>query len=157
MKIAVSAAGPGLDDAVDPRFGRCAFLVIVNPATLEVQAVENTGRDLSGGAGIEAAEQAAAQGVSHVLTGRCGPNAEKVLSAAGIRIVAGCTGTVREAVGQFGSTGLAPGIGPRAGAEPASPPRAARPRPQTAEGGRPGFGGCGSGRGMGRGPGRRGC
>jgi predicted Fe-Mo cluster-binding NifX family protein len=159
MKIAVSAAGPTLEDLIDPRFGRCAFFVIVDPATLESRALANASRDRSGGAGIAAAEQVAAEGVNCVLTGRCGPNAEKVLAAAGIRILDGCTGSVREAVEQFCSTGLAATGGPRVDSAPASPPRSAQSRPQTAAGRPPGFagrgsgGGMGGGRGMGRGMG----
>jgi len=99
MKIAISAAGPSLDDLVDPRFGRCACFLIVETDTLEFEVIENSSKNLSGGAGIEAAQRVADRGVGHVLTGRCGPNAQKVLSAAGIRIVDGCEGTVREALG----------------------------------------------------------
>ena len=31
MKIAISATGPNLEDMVDPRLGRCQYLIIVNP------------------------------------------------------------------------------------------------------------------------------
>jgi predicted Fe-Mo cluster-binding NifX family protein len=160
MKIAVSAAGPTLEDPVDPRFGRCAFFVIVDPATLESRALGKASRDRSGGAGIAAAEQVAAEGVNCVLTGRCGPNAEKVLAAAGIRILDGCTGTVREAVGRFGSTGLASTGRPRVDSAPEPPPRSTQSRPQATADRSPGFagrgpgGGMGSGRGTGRGMGR---
>lgn len=153
MKIAVSAAGPSLDDLVDPRFGRCACFLIVDPGTQEFEVIENTGKNLSGGAGIEAAQRVADRGVSHVLTGRCGPNAEKVLSAAGIRIVDGCAGTVREAVERFRSDATVsaePGLSSRqAPADSLPPPVPGRP----AQGRPAGLGGRGSGRGMGRGRG----
>ena len=103
MKIAISAAGPSIEDLVDPRFGRCACFLIIDTGTLEFEVIENSSKNLSGGAGIEAAQRVANQGVTHVLTGRCGPNAEKVLSAAGIKIVDGCEGKVREAVERFRS------------------------------------------------------
>ncbi len=83
MKIAVSAAGSSLEDVVDPRFGRCACFLIINPDTLDVEVLDNTGRQLSGGAGVDAAQRVADRGVTHVLTGTCGPNAQKILSAAG--------------------------------------------------------------------------
>jgi predicted Fe-Mo cluster-binding NifX family protein len=157
MKIAVSAAGPSLDDLIDPRFGRCVCFLIVETDTLEFEVLENAGKSQSGGAGIEAAQQIADQGVSHVLTGYCGPNAEKVLSAAGIWIVSGCAGTVREAVERFRSGKTASAepapASRRTGASPPSPSSLSRPAP-----GRPaGYGGRGSGRGMGRrqGMGRR--
>jgi predicted Fe-Mo cluster-binding NifX family protein len=153
MKIAVSAAGPSLEDAIDPRFGRCKVFLIIDPATLDFTVVDNAGRNLSGGAGIEAAQRVADQGVTRVLTGRCGPNAEKVLAAAGIDIVDGCSGPVREAVERFRS----------APQDPAPPVRAGRassePTPPPASSDRAGTDGCGSragqgsGRGMGKGRG----
>jgi len=42
MKIAVSATGLTLDAEVDPRFGRCQYFVIVDPETMEFEALENS-------------------------------------------------------------------------------------------------------------------
>ncbi len=154
MKIATSASGPSLEDLVDPRFGRCAFFLIIDTGTLDFEVIENSSKNLSGGAGIEAAQRVADQGVTHVLTGRCGPNAEKVLSAAKIHIVDGCEGTVREAVERFRagsvSTAQRPAVDGTAAPGPLSP---APSRPAAAD--QPGgFAGRGSGRGMGQGGGR---
>lgn len=52
MKIAVTAMGRTVNDRVDPRFGRCPFYVIVDTRTMKTEAVENTGRNLAGGAGV---------------------------------------------------------------------------------------------------------
>ena len=154
MKIAVSAAGPSIEDLLDPRFGRCACFLIIDTDTLDFEVIENSSKNLSGGAGIEAAQRVAGQGVTHVLTGRCGPNAEKVLSAAGIRIVDGCEGTVREAVERFRSGSVSPAKQPATGGTAApKPPSPAPLRPAGAD--RPGSAaGRGSGRGMGQGGGR---
>jgi len=43
MKIAVSATGAGLEDLVDPRFGRCRYYIIADTETLTHEAVVNTG------------------------------------------------------------------------------------------------------------------
>jgi predicted Fe-Mo cluster-binding NifX family protein len=160
MKIAVSAAGSSLEDVVDPRFGRCACFLIINPDTLAVEVLDNTGRQLSGGAGVDAAQRVADRGVTHVLTGTCGPNAQKILSAAGVRIVDGCSGTVREAVLNFRAAPVASAQQPPdgAGTGPEAPSSAAVCAPGTGRSGNPA--GLGSGRGMGRGGGRgmgRGC
>jgi predicted Fe-Mo cluster-binding NifX family protein len=155
MKIAISAAGPSLEDPVDPRFGRCACFLIIDTGTLEFEVIENSSKNLSGGAGIEAAQRVANQGVTHVLTGRCGPNAEKVLSAAGIKIVDGCEGKVREAVERFRSGDVSSAQRPPVSRTPAPKPLAPTPSRQTIAGRGSGRGmGGGGGRGMGGGGGR---
>lgn len=155
MKIAISAAGPSLEDLVDPRFGRCACFLIIDTGTLKFEVIENSSKNLSGGAGIEAAQRVANQGVTHVLTGRCGPNAEKVLSAAGIKIVDGCEGKVREAVERFRSGDVSSAQRPPVSRTPAPKPLAPAPSRQTIAGRGSGRGmGGGGGRGMGGGGGR---
>jgi predicted Fe-Mo cluster-binding NifX family protein len=97
VKVAVSATGPGLDSEVDPRFGRCQYFVLVDPDTLENESIENASAIASGGAGIAAAQMVADKGVEAVLTGNCGPNAHQTLAAAGVKIITGASGTVKEA------------------------------------------------------------
>jgi len=155
MKIAISAAGPSIEDLVDPRFGRCTCFLIIDTGTLEFKVIENSSKNLSGGAGIEAAQRVAGQGVTHVLTGRCGPNAEKVLLAAGIKIVDGCEGKVREAVERFRSGDISSAQQRPVSGTPAPKPLAPTPSRQTIAGSGSGRGmGGGGGRGMGRGGGR---
>jgi len=55
-RVAVTAGSPDLDQAVDGRFGRAAFLLLVDPDTLRWESVENPGRDARGGAGIQVAQ-----------------------------------------------------------------------------------------------------
>ncbi len=97
----MSAAGGSLDSPVDPRFGRCQYFVIVDMETMSFEAIPNTSTGLMGGAGIQAAQEIAGRGVEAVITGNVGPNAYQVLSSAGIRILIGASGTVREAVEMF--------------------------------------------------------
>lgn len=101
MKIAVSAAGPSLDAQVDPRFGRCAYFLILDPVSLEFEPVENASIAAAQGAGIATAQMIAEKGVEAVLTGNCGPNAYQALSAAGVAVVTGVTGTVRDAAASY--------------------------------------------------------
>lgn len=98
MKIAISATGPSLDAEVDPRFGRCQYFLIVDPDTMEFEAIDNTNKMASGGAGIASAQAVASKGVQTVLTGDCGPNAYRALEAAGIQIVTGVSGNIRKAI-----------------------------------------------------------
>jgi len=153
MRIAISATGPTLDAEVDPRFGRCQYFIIVDPETMEFEAVENSNAMAAGGAGISTAQMIAGKGVEVVLTGNCGPNAYQVLSAAGLQVITGISGRISDAIqayksGQFQATsqptveahfgmGAAPGMG--AG---------------TGFGMRGGGMGRGMGMGMGRGMGR---
>lgn len=112
MRIAVSATGPGLDDSVDPRFGRCQQFVIVDPETMEFDVTENASAVQASGAGISVAQMVAGQGVQAVLTGNCGPNAYQVLNGAGIEVITGASGTVREAVLAYRSGKLRPSSQP---------------------------------------------
>lgn len=98
MKIAITATGHALDAEIDPRFGRCRYFIIVEPETMQFEAVENASGMASGGAGISTAQMIAGKGVEAVLTGNCGPNAYQVLSAAGIKVITGVAGKVQDAV-----------------------------------------------------------
>jgi predicted Fe-Mo cluster-binding NifX family protein len=98
LRVAVSADGPNLDAKVDPRFGRCSYFVLVDTDTLDSRVLENASAASAQGAGIGTAQMVAGEGVGVVLTGNCGPNAYQALEAAGIKVVTGVAGTVREAV-----------------------------------------------------------
>lgn len=135
MRIAVSASAPDLESPVDPRFGRCPFYLIVDPATMEFEALENPHVAASSGAGIQAAQLVAQKNVEAVLTGSCGPNAFATLKAAGVKVIVGVTGTISEAVNKYASGGAFQEAG-----GPDVPPHFGM--------GRGAFGGRGRGRGM---------
>ena len=101
MKIAITSTGPTLDAAVDPRFGRCSWFVLVETDDMTFEAVENASGSISDGAGIQSAKLMALKGAKAVLTGNCGPNAHQTLSAAGIDVVVDCSGTVSEVAERF--------------------------------------------------------
>jgi len=115
VKIAISATSPGLDAEVDPRFGRCRYFIIVDPQSMEFEALDNTHAMAAGGAGISTAQMIASKGVEVVLTGNCGPNAYETLTAAGIQIVTGVTGRVRDAVEAYKAGKLQPNSQPSVG------------------------------------------
>jgi len=101
LKVAVSASSGSIDAPVNPTFGRCPYYVIVETESMAFEAVPNTSMSSPSGAGIGAAQVVAGKGVESVLTGNVGPNATAVLSQAGIKMVTGVQGTVREAVDAF--------------------------------------------------------
>ena len=101
MKIAITSTGTTLDAEVDPRFGRCQYFVIVDPETMEMESIENTSAMASGGAGISTGQVIVSKGVGVVLTGNCGPNAFQVLSAAGIQVITGVSGKIKDAIEKY--------------------------------------------------------
>ncbi|MEW6034332.1 MAG: NifB/NifX family molybdenum-iron cluster-binding protein [Chloroflexota bacterium] len=103
MKVAVSATAPSLTAEVDPRFGRCQYFVFVDTQSMEFEAVQNTNLAAAGGAGIATAQMIAEKGVKVVLTGNCGPNAYQTLTAAGVQVITGASGKVRDAIQDYKS------------------------------------------------------
>ena len=101
MKVAVSSSGTNLDSQIDPRFGRCTYFIIVNTDDMSFEAFDNEGIALGGGAGIQSSQFVASKGVGAIITGNVGPNAVQTLSAAGLEIFMGQTGSVREAVERY--------------------------------------------------------
>lgn len=112
MKIAVTSSGQTMDSQVDPRFGRAACFVVVDTESMEFEALENGNVAASGGAGISAAKVVIDAGAQAVLTGNCGPNAERTLRAGNVKLYTGVTGTVAEAVEQFKAGKLTEATGP---------------------------------------------
>ena len=101
MKVAISANAPGLDADVDPRFGRCQYFAVGDPDIMKFEFIENSSMMAGGGAGISAAQGIVDKGVKAVLTGNCGPNAYQVLEAAGIQVITGVSGKVKQAAEDF--------------------------------------------------------
>ena len=101
MKIAVSSSGKNLDSQVDPRFGRCAYFVIVETDDMSFEAFDNENIALGGGAGIQSAQFVGSKGAKAVITGNCGPNAVQTLSVSRIDVFVGNSGTVREVIEKY--------------------------------------------------------
>ena len=101
MKICVTATDKNIDAAMDSRFGRCPYFVLVDPDSMEFKAVDNEAASASGGAGIQAAQNISDKGIDVLLTGNVGPNAFPILSAAGIKVMTGASGTVKDAINQY--------------------------------------------------------
>lgn len=101
MKICVTAIANNLDAQVDPRFGRCPYFVIVESETMKFEAIPNLSQNAPSGAGIQAAQTVTSKDAKVLITGNVGPNAFQALSSAGIKIVTGASGTVREVIERY--------------------------------------------------------
>lgn len=149
MKIAVSSTGKDLQSEIDPHLGRCAFFIVIETENMGFEVFDNENIALSGGAGIQAAKFLSSKNVGAVLTGSCGPNAMKTLSAAGIQVFTGLTGSVADAVEKYKQGILSPStnaeVKEKSGLGQSEATESVMPR---SRGGR---GAGGRGRGMGRG------
>jgi len=90
-----------LKSQVDPRFGRCEYLLFVDTNNMNVDAWANEYKDMSGGAGTQTASFVAAKGVRAVLTGSCRPKAMDVLRSENIEVYTAQTGIVQQVAELF--------------------------------------------------------
>jgi predicted Fe-Mo cluster-binding NifX family protein len=116
VKICETAKGYTLDAQVDPRFGRCEYFLIVDTETLRYEAIRNPNIDTGGGAGIQSGQIMAERQVKAVITGDMGPNAFQTLNAAGISVMTGASGSIRQAIEKYKMGELKPTQGPTSGA-----------------------------------------
>jgi predicted Fe-Mo cluster-binding NifX family protein len=119
MKIAITSEGQSTDAAIDPRFGRCKYFLIMDTNTGKFEAVENSNAQNSGGAGIQAGQLVVSKGVEAVLTGNMGPNAFQVVQSAGIKVITGVSGKISEVLERYKSGKLEatqnPSVGSKSG------------------------------------------
>jgi len=101
LKIAVSSEDLNLEARVAQRFGISPYLIIVEPETMEFEAVPNPGAAGQRAAGMQTVVLAISKEVDAVLTGYLSPTAMKYLTNNGIEVIAGVKGTVSEAVALY--------------------------------------------------------
>ncbi len=155
MKVVVASQGDSLDSQMDPRFGRCAYFVLVDTDTMEFEAIENTAAQQSSGAGSAAAQMVGETDAEAVVAANYGPNSTQVLQAGGIAMLQAAGMTVEQAAQAAANGQLAP-VSQATVADKAGMKTGGGNTDQS--GGQPGGGmgmggGMGQGRGMGRGMG----
>jgi len=123
MKICVTAQADNLDSQVDPRFGRGLYFIFVETDTLEFEVVKNPNIDTMGGAGIQSGQFVAERSVKAVLTGNVGPNAFKTLQAAGIDVITGVNGTIKEVIEKYKRGEYKPTQSPNVNSKFGMPPK----------------------------------
>lgn len=103
IKVCVSSTDGKLDSAIDPRFGRCAYFILLEIENGEIKkesSIKNSARENPSGAGIGAAEKAGQLGTDVLITGNVGPKAKEILDKLRIKVVAG-QGSAKEALDIF--------------------------------------------------------
>jgi predicted Fe-Mo cluster-binding NifX family protein len=101
MKIAISTNAPQLDAQFNPRFGRCAYFIIVDTDTRQWEAYPNPAANAGGGAGPQAVQFISSHGAQAIVSGGFGPNAYGALQAAGIQMYTTSGGTAASIVDDF--------------------------------------------------------
>jgi predicted Fe-Mo cluster-binding NifX family protein len=100
LKIGIAAEGQDLEAKVSHRLGTSQYLIVIDLATMEVEAMPNPSPLNQRGAGMQLVALAISKKVNKVFTGYCSPTAEGYLSARGIDVLTGVVGTVAEVLGQ---------------------------------------------------------
>lgn len=94
-KIAVTSTGNSMESFVSEHMGRCQYFIIVDPKTMDYEAVLNLGEQMQSGAGPKAAELIINKGAEVLLTGSVGDKAEIALKKGNIKIVDGFKETMK--------------------------------------------------------------
>ena len=102
MKVAITSQGMDLNSAVDPRFGRAKYFIVVDTETGDFAAHDNS-QNLNAvqGAGIQAGRNVIDLGVEAVITGNVGPKALATLQAGGVKTYVGAGGIAADALEKF--------------------------------------------------------
>ncbi len=103
MRIVIPSEGNNLDAAVSSVFGRSQTFIIVDPETLEYEAISNPALGASGGAGVQAAQTVLQKNVMAVIAPNLGPNAFSVIQAAGVQAYYLLAGTVQQNIDAYKS------------------------------------------------------
>lgn len=102
MKIAFSTSGSDLTAPLDIRFGRAPKFLVYDLESGEFAVIDNEQNlNAAQGAGIQSAETVIRSGAKALVSGHCGPNAYRVLSAAGVKVYPSDAASVAQALEKF--------------------------------------------------------
>ena len=111
MKIVITSKGKTLDSAVDPRFGRGAYFLVIDVQSGEFEVLDNSdGVAASHGAGVQAGQRVVNSGAEALLTGHVGPKAGQAMEGSGVKVYSHAEGTVQEMLEKFRSGELKPDL-----------------------------------------------
>jgi len=96
MNIAIASTGKSLDSRISLDFGRAPFFLIIDQDSMEMMALANPHTEAQPCAGILVAKMLAEEGVKLVIAELCGERAAQALQRAGIKLITGAKGNLRE-------------------------------------------------------------
>lgn len=94
-KMAVASTGPGLSDAIAPRFESAPYFIIFDSGRGSYSSVRNPNTRMVAGQDALTGQYMVDLGATDVIAGTFGPNALNTLSALQVNVYPGVTGTVR--------------------------------------------------------------
>ena len=102
MILAFPSDGKTINDNIDQRFGRCSFFVSYDTETKKEAFVSNEQNyQAAQGAGIQSATHVVNMKANVCITSHCGPKAFKVFNTAGVKVIIGVSGNIKEAIAKF--------------------------------------------------------
>jgi predicted Fe-Mo cluster-binding NifX family protein len=87
MKVAIASKGNTLDHLIDLQFGHCAFFVIYDKESNELQIRSNPYKEATEHAGIMAVKWLASEGVKSLVAGDFGPKIQPLLDQMRIQLI----------------------------------------------------------------------
>jgi predicted Fe-Mo cluster-binding NifX family protein/DNA-binding HxlR family transcriptional regulator len=108
MRIVIPSEGSHLEAAVSSVFGRSPEFIIVDPESLEFEVVDNPAVSAPGGAGVQAAQTLLQKNINAIIAPNLGPNAFRVLQAAGLKVYYLQSGTVQQNIDAYKAGNLQP-------------------------------------------------
>ncbi|MCK3684918.1 NifB/NifX family molybdenum-iron cluster-binding protein [Maribellus sp. YY47] len=87
MKTIITSKGNDLQSVFDPKFGRAGWFCVYDNETRSTHFIENSFKNVNGGAGTKTSEMAAELGAAQVISGDFGPKARTMLEKFKIQMI----------------------------------------------------------------------
>jgi predicted Fe-Mo cluster-binding NifX family protein len=100
-KICIPSKGKDLEAEMDLNFGRAQYFLIVDPETMDFEVVSNPNIEAAQGAGVQSAQLISNKNIGTLITGSCGPNAQRILQSSGINVITGANGKVKDVLAKY--------------------------------------------------------
>ena len=87
MKTIITSTGDNVESKFDQRFGRAGWFCVYDREAKTTNFIENSFKNVNGGAGTKTSEMAAELGAKQVISGDFGPKAKDMLEKFNIQMI----------------------------------------------------------------------